>query len=243
MTDKGGRVTTRGSAVPGEGGPPAWQYQNKRVLVVDDQPEIHEDFVDMLTASVEARASDDMALAFTGERHRTAQAEDAFFPELDLSHAYNGLDACEQIEEAWRARRPFALAFVDVRMSPGIDGIEAIQRIRETDRDVEIVIMTAYSDRSLGDIIRSTTLLHKMLYLRKPFSREEIQQIAVCLVGKWNVERALAARSREITASNKTLEAVLDSSEDAMVMFDVSEPGGCSPTASSNGFRASGRRN
>ena len=214
MTDRSDR--------PGAGASDAPQCANQRVLVVDDQPEIHDDFVDMLTAGGATRASDELAMAFASGPQRAAQVEEYLLPDLELSHAYSGKDACRQIEEAWHSERPFALAFVDVRMSPGIDGIEAVQRIRETDRDIEIVIMTAYTDRTRADIVRGTELLHKMLYLRKPFSREEIQQIAVSLVGKWNVERALADRSREIAASNKTLEAVLDSTEDAMVMFDVS---------------------
>ena len=209
---------------PQEAVPSVPQYANNRILIVDDQPELHDDFVEMLVSGGGEWASDDLARAFGGAADAKASAphDDAVLPAFELSHAYNGLEACEQIEESWRDERPFALAFVDLRMPPGMDGMEAIERIRRTDRDVEIVVMTAYSDRTLGDIVRRTELLHKMLYVRKPFTREEIQQIAMCLVGKWNVERALAGRSREIAASNRTLAAVLDATEDAMVMFDES---------------------
>ena len=198
------------------------QYANSRILIVDDQAELHDDFVEMLAPGAGQRASDDLALVFEGSAEGESAGDDGVvLPPFELSHAFNGREACERIEGNWRKGTPFALAFIDVRM-PGMDGIEAVQRIRETDRNVEIVVMTAYSDRSHGDIVRETELLHKMLYVRKPFTREEIQQIAICLVGKWNVARALAIRSQEIAASNRMLEAVLDATEDAMVVFDES---------------------
>lgn len=200
----------------------ARHYANNRVLIVDDQAEIHDDFAEMLTDQTGTRASDDAAMAFTRGRTEVPHADRAVFPDFELSHALNGAEACAHVEKAWGSDRPFALAFVDVRMPPGMDGVETIQRIRETDRDIEIVIMTAYSDRSFDDIVRSAEPLHKTLYVRKPFYREEIQQIAVCLVGKWNVERSLAIRSREISSSNRTLKAVLDATEDAMVMYEAS---------------------
>ena len=81
-------------------------------------------------------------------------------------------------------------------MPPGIDGIETIRRIRKIDRDVEIVIMTAYTDKALPEIVHDMELLHKLLYIRKPFAHEEIQQITLSLVGKWNVERELAEKQR-----------------------------------------------
>ena len=202
----------------------ARQYDNNRILIVDDQPELHDDFLEMLVPDRGPRASDQLAVAFGGPGgfEDPAMGDDAVLPPFQVYHAYSGEDACTQVEKAQNDGYPFALAFVDLRMPPGMDGIEAIQRIRRTDRDLEIVVMTAYSDRSLKDIVASTDLLHKMLYVRKPFTREEIQQIAMCLVGKWNIERALADRSEEIAASNRTLEAVLDATEDAMVMFDES---------------------
>ena len=106
-------------------------------------------------------------------------------------------------------------------MPPGIDGIETIRRVRKIDRDVEVVIMTAYTDKSLAEIIHDMELLHKVLYIRKPFAREEIQQIALSLVGKWNVEQELAEKRRQLTDSHQRLEAVLDATGDALAMYDV----------------------
>ena len=80
--------------------------------------------------------------------------------------------------------------------------------------------MTAYTDKALPDIIQDLDLLHKILYIRKPFAREEIQQITLSLAGKWNIEQTLAEKQRELTANHERLEAVLDATGDAMAMYD-----------------------
>ena len=182
----------RTSTTTNGGGAHPRHYRNNRILIVDDQPELHDDFREILAPSAEPRESDDLAAAFgngDGWPNAAADRDDAFLPPFEIRHAYCGLEACAQVEKAWSEGRPFAMAFVDLRM-PGIDGIEAIRRIRRTDRDLEIVVMTAYSKHRLGNIVRDTELLHKMLYVHKPFIREEIQQIALCMVGRWNADRA-----------------------------------------------------
>ena len=193
-------------------------YKNNRVLVVDDQEEIHNDFIEMLTPDTRGRSTDALAAAFIEE-------VDTFdFPQFEISHATGGEEACQIVRDARDSGYPIALAFVDVRMPPGIDGVETIRRVRRIDRDIEIVIMTAYADRPLSDIIQDMELLHKLLYIRKPFAWEEIQQITLSLVGKWNIEQDLNQKRRQLADSHQRLEAVLDAAGDAMVMFD---PAGC----------------
>ena len=190
------------------------EYANTRVLIVDDQPEIHDDFSEMLTAGLRGTSADDLAAAFTREPDK------AFLPPFELLHASGGGEACHMVRAAGDADRPIAVAYVDVRMPPGIDGVETTRRLREIDPDIEIVIMTAYTDKSLSEIVRGMTSLHKLLYIRKPFSREEIQQITLSLVGKWNIQKALAEKQRLLAASHQRLEAVLDATGDAMAMHD-----------------------
>ena len=194
------------------------RYANNRVLIVDDQREIHADFEEMLRPTHgQPAAADELAAAFVPAEHREA---DSFLPELELLHANTGEEACSIIAAEREANRPVAVAYVDIRMPPGIDGIETIRRVRRIDRDVEIVIMTAYTDKSLPEIVQDMELLHKLLYIRKPFVHEEIQQITLCLVGKWNVERELADKQRQLAGSHRRLEAVLDATGDAMAMLD-----------------------
>ena len=185
---------------------------NTRVLIVDDQEEIHEDFAGMLKGG-DTLSSDELADAFLAS---VKPARPAFH----LLHASSGEEGCEIVSTAGERGEPVAVAYVDVRMPPGIDGVEAVRRMRAVDRDVEIVIMTAYSDKPLSDIVDDMELLHKLLYIRKPFAREEIQQVTLSLVVKWNVEREVAAGRRRLADSHRRLEAVLDAAGDAMAMYD-----------------------
>ena len=190
-------------------------HGNRRVLIVDDQKEIHDDFVEMLKPRFMKTATDELAAAFTLRENK------AFLPEFELLHATSGEEAYRIIKTGKERNRPIAVAYVDIRMPPGIDGIETIRRVRKIDRDIEIIIMTAYTDKSLPEIIHDMELLHKVLYIRKPFAREEIQQITLSLVGKWNVEQELAEKRRQLTISHQRLEAVLEATGDAMAMYDV----------------------
>ena len=188
---------------------------NNRVLIVDDQEDIHQDFEEMLKPALTNTSTDDLAKAFASE------VDDNFLPEFELFHARGGAEAYETVKAAIEADRPIAVAHIDVRMPPGIDGIETTRRIREIDKNIEIVVMTAYTDKPLSEIVRDMELLHKLLYIRKPFAREEIQQMTLSLAEKWNVGRELAEKRQQLGISNQRLKAVLDSTGDAIAMFDV----------------------
>ena len=189
---------------------------NRRVLIVDDQVEIHDDFDEIL-----ASESIDPAIRALGDAFSPRPDENRL-PRFELSHAMDGAAACDMVRAAREARDPFALAYVDVRMPPGMDGIETIRRIREFEQELEVVIMTAYSDKPLPEIVQDMAMLHKLLYIRKPFAREEIQQITRALVEKWNIERLLVDSMRELKTGHRRLEAVLNATGDAMGMFDAS---------------------
>ncbi len=177
------------------------EHINRRVMIVDDQEEIHDDFVEMLTGGELVSACLD-------------EDEPSLLPDMDLLHAMSGEEACA-IVSAGRARgRPVAVAYIDIRMPPGMDGIETMERVREIDPDIEIVVMTAYADQHLPDIIQSPGPRHKVLYVRKPFTSEEIQQITLSLVEKWSVERELAL-------SHARLEMVLNASKDYMALYGL----------------------
>lgn len=188
---------------------------NNRVLIVDDQEEIHDDFEEILKPGISGSSTDELAKSFISE------VDDNFLPEFELFHARSGEEAYEIVKAGKESNRPIAVAHIDVRMPPGIDGIETTRMIRQIEKDIEIVIMTAYTDKSLSEIVRDMELLHKLLYIRKPFAREEIQQITLSLVEKWNVERELDEKRLQLTDSNQRLEAVLDSTGDAIGMFDI----------------------
>lgn len=188
---------------------------NNRILIVDDQGEIHQDFEEMLKPGLTEASTDDLARAFDSD------IDESFLPEFELLHARSGKEAYEEVKKAVEEENPIAVAYIDVRMPPGWDGVETTRKIREIDKDIETVIMTAYTDKSLFEIIHDMELLHKLLYIRKPFAREEIQQMTISLVEKWNIERELAERNQQLAINKQRLEAVLDSTRDAIAMFDV----------------------
>ena len=190
------------------------QPANAKVLIVDDQKDIHDDFEEMLRPRATATA-DDLAASFLSH-----EEPDHHLPAFELLHAMGGEEACALLKREEQRQRPFAVAYVDIRMPPGIDGVATVRNIRRIDRAIEIVLMTAYTDTPLADIVQDMELLHKLLYIRKPFAREEVQQITLALVEKWNLEQELAARRRQLTIINQRLTAVLDSIGEPIVVCD-----------------------
>ena len=190
---------------------------NTRVLIVDDQNEIHTDFQEILSIQKEKSLSDDLADAFLSEDPKNSTPNRFSF---QLAHASSGEEAYQLVKAAKAANQPFAVAYIDIRMPPGMDGIETIRRIREFEKNLEIVIMTAYTDKPLPEIITDMQFLHKLLYIRKPVAREEIQQITLSLVEKWNVEQESLKQQQQLALSHQRLETVLNATGDAIGMFD-----------------------
>ena len=172
---------------------------NNRVLIADDQRDIHQDFEEMLNPILVKPSTDRLARAFSSD------ASENFLPKFEILHAESGEKAYRKVKETKDAGDPIAVAFIDVRMPPGWDGVKTTYEIREVDKDIEIVIMTAYTSKPLSEIISNIELLHKLLYVRKPFAREEIQQMTISLVEKWNVERELAEKNEQLARSEQLL--------------------------------------
>ena len=177
---------------------------SNRVLIVDDQDEIHQDFEEMLNPGFVSSKTEELARAFNPDM------DDDFLPKFELIHIRNGEEAYEKVKEANELDNPIAVAYIDVRMPPGWGGVETTRRIREIDKDIEIIIMTAYTSKPLSEIVHNIELLHKLLYVRKPFAREEIQQMTIALVEKWNVERELAEKNQQLELRGQTLQRQVD---------------------------------
>jgi PAS domain S-box-containing protein len=132
---------------------------------------------------------------------------------FDLEFASQGPEGIALVEAALERHHPFAAAFIDIRIPPGFDGMETAARIRRIDPDIEIVIVTAYSDRSREEIVRAVGAPEKLLFLRKPFDPEELIQMALSLTVKWNLARQANERKNE-------LETVLMTSPAAIYTVD-----------------------
>lgn len=163
-----------------------------RVLIVDDEPAMHESYRHAFRRPEGERSLSAMAAELFEEGDAGA-APVAPAAELELVHVSQGLEAVAAVEEAVRAGTPFAVAFIDVRMPPGIDGKETAQRIRAIDPDVNLVIVTGFSDFAPAEIFRAAGPADKIFYIAKPFEAVEVVQTATALAHRWQLDRELAA--------------------------------------------------
>ena len=104
---------------------------------------------------------------------------------FELDSAYQGQEGLAMVKKALAENRPYALAFVDVRMPPGWDGVETIARIWEVDPELQIVVCTAYADYSWEEMRAKVGQPDSLVVLKKPFDNVEVQQLAHALTKKW----------------------------------------------------------
>ncbi|MCF6336521.1 MAG: diguanylate cyclase [Gammaproteobacteria bacterium] len=163
---------------------------NTRILIVDDNESIHEDFYKVLVHEQNAdhAALDDLEAELFGDdggKPKNKAPDDIL--QYAVDSALQGQEALSMVDKAAQEGRPYALIFMDVRMPPGWDGIETISRIWLKHPYIEMVLCTAYSDYTWDDIIEKLGSNDKLLFLRKPFDAIAVQQMALSLVKKWNL--------------------------------------------------------
>jgi EAL domain-containing protein (putative c-di-GMP-specific phosphodiesterase class I)/FixJ family two-component response regulator len=162
-------------------GNPAPADGNRRVLVIDDNTAIHDDFRKILSPSrlSEAALDEFESMLFGQTEQRPAQAA------FELEFATQGEQGAEMVGRARAENRPYAVAFVDVRMPPGMDGIDTTARIWRLDPDIQIVICTAYSDHTWEQILKKLGRSDRLVVLKKPFDNIEVLQLADTLTQRW----------------------------------------------------------
>lgn len=170
---------------------------NRRILVIDDNQSIHHDFAKVLTGR--GGAKDNLQAA---KAALFATAVDANTSgDFQLDFALQGQAGLELVERACSQGRPYALAFVDMRMPPGWDGIETIEHLWRIDPRLLVVICTAYSDYRWEEIAGRLGRPAEFLILKKPFDAIEVRQLATALTTKWDLQQQNAARTDEIIAT------------------------------------------
>jgi diguanylate cyclase (GGDEF)-like protein len=159
----------------------------RRILIVDDNRAIHDDFRTILSSPRSDAHFQDLEAAVFGE---TAPAR--HMPtDFRLDSAYQGMEALALVQQAVRDRQPYSVAFIDMRMPPGWNGLETIERLWTADADIQMVICSAYSDHDWGDVVGRLGRSDNLLVLKKPFDVIEVLQCAHALTCKWRNERAL----------------------------------------------------
>ena len=184
---------------------------NRRILVVDDNRAIHDDFRKILSRG---GASRDDLNALDAELFGTAveSADEAFI----LDSAYQGEEAIEKVRQARAQGREYALLFIDVRMPPGLDGIATTARLLREDPDVGIVICSAYSDHSWEEMTAAFGKTDRVLILKKPFDTVEVRQLAHALQRRWELARLAAIKVHDMTALIDAQTAELRAANEAL---------------------------
>ncbi len=215
--------------------------KNLRILVVDDNEAIHDDFRKILCVDeAQARFDAEESEMFGPDPRRRKRTH------FDLTFASQGQQALDIVRAAWEAGRRFAVVFMDVRMPPGWDGLDTTLKLWEVDADLQVVICTAFSDKSWEEMSEKLPNPERLLILKKPFDSIEVLQLAHALTEKWallqavrsNVEKleeTVTLRTQELTSANgqlnqevarhkiaderiRELSALLDKAQDAIMI-------------------------
>lgn len=199
-----------------------------KILVIDDNLAIHDDFKKILLPreqkdSASAQKLNDIKNSLFQEE----SLANLKLPRYKLDFASQGQEALALVKN--ENDNPYAVAFVDIRMPPGWDGVETIQQIWRVDPDIQMVICTAYSDYSWDETIKKLGESENLLILKKPFDVIEVRQLAYSLSRKWKIQSQLDVHMTGLenlvtkrTAALETSLALLESIADGILVVDVS---------------------
>jgi PAS domain S-box-containing protein len=201
---------------------------NPRVLIIDDTRSIHDDFRKILTAAPRP-AFEELESALFDSPAPKPRAQ------FTLDSAYQGPEGLELVQRALAQGGRYALAFIDVRMPPGWDGLETVSRLWAVDPDIQVVICSAYSDYSWSEMMQRLGQTDNLLLLKKPFDATEVVQVAHALTRKWvllqqakgrleDLDRTIARRTHDLYAANEQLRQEItqrEHSEERLAAFST----------------------
>ena len=171
---------------------------NRRILIIDDTPAIHADFRKILTPDTGSEAD------LNSLEHSLFGTRQSSRLNFQLDSAYQGKEALALVERALADGHPYALAFIDMRMPPGWDGLETIEHLWNADPNLQIALCTAYSDYSWEAVAERLQFGDQLLILKKPFDILEIRQMANALTWKWQLAQDAALK---LLSLEQTIEA------------------------------------
>ena len=199
-----------------------------RILVIDDNPSIHEDF-QKIFAKARHNRNDlvEMETALFG-----SGTGPSITPEFEIDCAFQGSEALEMVLRAKSEGCPYAVVFVDGRMPPGWDGVETIRHLWRECPELQVVLCTAYADYSWQQIRHELGENDSLLILKKPFDNVEVLQLAHALTRKWelnrevrsrieNLDELVKQRTEEKNQTRALLEAALEHSPMGIVICNA----------------------
>ena len=183
------------------------QQTIRRILAIDDNQAIHDDYRKVLTSSGMSNDLDEIeSLLFgAGKSNSGHTVPDSF----QIDSAFQGQQGFELVQKSIDENTPYSMAFIDVRMPPGWNGVETAQRIWEVDPNLPIVLCTAYTDYSWEEIINKLSRSEQLLILKKPFDNIELRQMAhsqaekrrlsdLANIKQEELEKMIESRTRDI---------------------------------------------
>jgi len=196
-----------------------------KILIVDDNPTIHEDIRKILCPPKAASILSEVESSLFG-----APADEGNDVQFQIDSAFQGQEGLAKVEQALAAGTPYSMAFMDVRMPPGWDGVETIGHIWEKYPELQVVICTAYTDHSWADITRILGRSDNFVILKKPFDDVELLQLAHALTKKWELKRQVQdrmasldemvrVRTRELCASEERFQKAFQASSVPMAIL------------------------
>ena len=205
---------------------PANRIENRRLLIIDDNPAIHEDFRKILVPAdvpVNACGIEEDEAAIFGDVPAATSTGISF----EVDSASQGQEGLDLIRRALQGKRPYTMAFVDVRMPPGWDGIETTRQIWAVCPDLQIVICTAYSDYSWSEMQEQIKPRDRLLILKKPFDTVEVLQLANALTEKWRLQQEFKGLMNDLEARVQLRTQELESSMKEAVLSREKEQLSC----------------
>lgn len=204
---------------------------NNRILIIDDNEKIHDDFIKALIEENNPTLNELDALESTLMGKHTDNLN-SLFPTFKIDSAFQGQTGLEAIQKALDNDTPYAVAFVDIRMPPGWDGVETIEHIWKIDPDIQLVICTAYSDYSWQELLKRLGNSDRLLLLKKPFDIIEIRLCALALAQKWSsnyranlknkqMEAIIQQKTEALELSLTLAKATLEATADGIIALDM----------------------
>ena len=154
-------------------------------------------------------------------------------PTFEVTCCPQGNAAVDEVERSLRENTPFAVAFLDLNMPPGPDGQWTANEIQKLDPAISIIMVTGYRSTSTGTDEAVSNFSDNLLYLQKPFYRQEIVQFSTALSTKWQAERQLLSlhseleslvekRTAELVESNKLLKSEVENRKQIQLELEQS---------------------
>jgi len=193
-----------------------------RVLVIADDGEAVEDFRQLFTSQPDQRSAGVLG-RLKAELFGTAAHHDDY-PEIDLVAYRNGGEGVQAVRQALGDDRPFAIAFIDMQLAPGLDWVHTAEQIRAWDPRVQIVMVAGYCDIHPMDICLRVPPAERLFFVQKPFHALEVKHLVHVLGAKWKGEGAAVGVRRAAVlpeaASTRTMLAAVQHFPVGAMVFD-----------------------